>query len=178
MEAIYAIDSNGGLSKEGTIPWKSKKDLKFFADKTKYNVVIMGKNTYFSLPDNVRPLKDRLNIILTSNPSEYSHIQSRYNNIVFTDYENIYSALISDRTKVCKSHPYLNLNFKIFFIGGKTIYEKYIHICERVWVTIIKKDYKCDLKFNYDFSIEFKKPKVIDEDHDLQIFLYEKIFNL
>ena len=55
MEAIYAIDLKGGLSKNGVIPWKSKKDLKFFADKTKYNVVIMGKNAYFSLPNNIRP---------------------------------------------------------------------------------------------------------------------------
>ena len=29
MEAIYAIDSNNGLSKDGIIPWKSKKDLNF-----------------------------------------------------------------------------------------------------------------------------------------------------
>ena len=60
MEAIYAIDLNNGLSKEGIIPWKSKKDLKFFQKKTINNVVIMGKNTYFSLPDEVKPLKNRL----------------------------------------------------------------------------------------------------------------------
>ena len=34
MESIYAIDLNNGLSKEGIIPWKSKKDLKFFQKKT------------------------------------------------------------------------------------------------------------------------------------------------
>ena len=39
MEAIYAIDLKNGLSKGGIIPWKSKKDLKFFANKTKNNVV-------------------------------------------------------------------------------------------------------------------------------------------
>ena len=47
MEAIYAIDLKKGLSKDGVIPWKSKKDLKFFADKTKHNVVIMGKKNIF-----------------------------------------------------------------------------------------------------------------------------------
>ena len=50
MEAIYAIDSKNGLSKDGIIPWNSKKDLKFFYDKTRYNVVFMGRKTYFSLP--------------------------------------------------------------------------------------------------------------------------------
>jgi dihydrofolate reductase len=33
MEAIYAIDSNYGLSKEGNIPWKCKKDMIFFKKK-------------------------------------------------------------------------------------------------------------------------------------------------
>jgi dihydrofolate reductase len=35
MEAIYAIDSNNGLSKNGMIPWKSKTDMSFFINKTK-----------------------------------------------------------------------------------------------------------------------------------------------
>ena len=30
MEAIYAVDSNYGLSQKGIIPWKSKKDMIFF----------------------------------------------------------------------------------------------------------------------------------------------------
>ena len=49
MEAIYAIDSNYGLSQKGFIPWKSKRDMIFFKNKTKNHIVIMGKNTYFSL---------------------------------------------------------------------------------------------------------------------------------
>jgi dihydrofolate reductase len=43
MEAIYAIDLNNGLSKNGTIPWTCKKYMSFFMNKTKNNVVIMGK---------------------------------------------------------------------------------------------------------------------------------------
>lgn len=176
MEAIYAIDFKNGLSKDGTIPWKSKKDLQFFANKTMYNVVIMGKNTYFSLPEKVRPLKNRLNIVLTSDPSSYQNLQEKIdnNNLVFTDYDKIYNAILFEKTKVVQSHPYLNSNFKIFFIGGKKIYERFILICEKVWVTKIKKDYDCDLYFNYNFSRYFKEPKIIDEDDELQICLYEK----
>ena len=64
MEAILATDINFGISKDGIIPWKSKKDMRFFFNKTKNNVVIMGKTTYFSLPEQFRPLKDRLNIVI------------------------------------------------------------------------------------------------------------------
>lgn len=36
MESIYAIDSRNGLAKNGVIPWKSKKDMSFFMNKTKH----------------------------------------------------------------------------------------------------------------------------------------------
>jgi dihydrofolate reductase len=42
MEAIYAIDSKGGIGLNGSIPWNSTKDLKFFYQKTKSNIVIIG----------------------------------------------------------------------------------------------------------------------------------------
>ncbi len=74
MESIIATDIHFGISKDGIIPWSSKKDLSFFFNKTKNNIVIMGKNTYFSLPERFRPLKLRLNIVLTNNPEEYSSI--------------------------------------------------------------------------------------------------------
>jgi dihydrofolate reductase len=35
MEALLAIDLNNGLSKNGVIPWKSKRDMKFFLIKQK-----------------------------------------------------------------------------------------------------------------------------------------------
>ena len=35
MEAILAIDINFDISKDGKLPWKSKKDMRFFFNKTK-----------------------------------------------------------------------------------------------------------------------------------------------
>jgi dihydrofolate reductase len=60
MEIIYAVDIANGISRDGTIPWKLKKDMLFFKNKTKNNIVIMGRKTYFSIPQNKRPLKDRV----------------------------------------------------------------------------------------------------------------------
>lgn len=175
MESIYAIDLNNGLSKDGIIPWKSKKDLKFFVNKTKNSVVIMGKNTYFSLPDNVRPLKERLNIVLTSKPEHLLDLDDGIRNVIFTNNDKIHNSILNYREKYIDKYPFLSMNFKIFFIGGKKIYEQYITLCEKVWVTHIKKDYSCDLIFNYDYSNQFKEPQVIEEDEELKIILYEKI---
>jgi dihydrofolate reductase len=185
MEAIYAVDSKNGLSKEGTIPWKSKKDMKFFMNKTINNVVIMGKKTYFSLSESHRPLKNRLNIVLTCTPELYMFDKNSdsaktalyanaYDNVIFTNNDRIHELILEDREKYCRVYPSLSRNFKIFFIGGKTIYEQFIPLCDKVWVTQIKCDYGCDLFIDYDYSKEFKGI-ILEEDNELVITEYIRI---
>jgi dihydrofolate reductase len=148
-----------------------KKDLSFFFKKTKNNVIIMGKNTFLSLPINVRPLKDRLNIVLTSNPDLC--LNDKNENIIFTNNDQIHNIILSNRDKYLNLYPYLNKDFIIFFIGGKQIYEKCIPLCETVWVTQIKKDYNCNLILNYNF-INYKED-IYDEDYELKIIKYIKL---
>ena len=174
MEAILATDINFGISKDGIIPWKSKKDMRFFLNKTKNNVVIMGKTTYFSLPEQFRPLKDRLNIVLTSKPSQYM-INTQHPNLIFTDDDTINFHIKENREKFLDIYPFLSSNFKIFIIGGKQIYEKYISLCSTVWVTTIKKNYSCDLFFKYEYKQQFKD-EIVEEDDELKIIEWKKIF--
>lgn len=177
MEAIYAVDLKNGLSKDGIIPWSSKKDLNFFMNTTINNVVIMGKNTYFSLPENYRPLKKRLNIVLTSTPKNYSNTNKNENennsDLIFTSDYTIITKIMLDKETFNKKYTFLKKKFKIFIIGGKTVYEQFISLCDRVWVTTIKKNYSCDLFFYYDYSKHYKE-EIIDEDNELIIKKYEK----
>ena len=174
MEAILATDINFGISKYGIIPWKSKKDMRFFFNKTKNNVVIMGKTTYFSLPQEFRPLKDRLNIVLTSKPSQYMN-DIQHDNLIFTSDDMINFYIKENREKFLDIYPFLSSNFKIFIIGGKQIYEKYIPLCSTVWVTTIKQNYSCDLFFDYDYKQQFKE-ELIEEDDELKIVEWKKNF--
>jgi dihydrofolate reductase len=175
MEAILATDINFGISKDGKIPWKSKKDMSFFFNKTKNNVVIMGKNTYFSLPEEFRPLKNRLNIVLTNKPDDYLNCKE-YDNCeaIFTNNDKIHNSILNYREKYLQMYPFLSTNFKIFIIGGKQIYEQFIPLCDTVWVTTIKKDYSCDLIFNYNYNKLFKD-ELVEEDDELKIIEWKKI---
>src|SRR3990167_7160974 len=82
---ILCVDKNWGISKKGKIPWNIKRDINFFKDITtrsngKQNIVIMGKNTWISIPEKYRPLKNRYNIIISStlqsNSQEYLVVKS------------------------------------------------------------------------------------------------------
>jgi dihydrofolate reductase len=57
------------VSKDGGIPWRFSWDATFFRQKTIGSIVVMGRNTFFSLP--YGPLKNRINCIVsqTLNPS-------------------------------------------------------------------------------------------------------------
>ena len=88
MEAIVAVDLHNGIAKNGSIPWTSKKDMTHFYKKTTGNIVIMGRNTFFSIPEERRPLKNRLNIVLTGQPHLYTDISN--SNVIFTDDDSAY----------------------------------------------------------------------------------------
>ncbi len=69
ISIIVAIAENNGIGKNNDLLWHISADLKRFKQITLDHTVIMGKNTYLSLP--VRPLKNRRNIVITDNPSDH-----------------------------------------------------------------------------------------------------------
>jgi dihydrofolate reductase len=168
MEAIYATDINNGLSKNGFIPWYSIKDFHFFYNMTKNNIVMMGKNTYFSIPENKRPLKNRLNIVV-SREIDINKYNQKHNNLIFTNNSNAYKNILHDRDNYKKLYPFLLDNFKVFIIGGKNIYEQFIPLCSVIWRTIIKKNYNCDLFLEYDYN-NCKNKEIIEENDELIIY--------
>lgn len=155
IEAILAVDLNNGLAKDGIIPWKSKKDLKFFMDKTINNVVVMGSKTLLSLPKS-EPLKNRINIVITNICDKYCKLYKNYDNIFFVNGNTIMHTLKN-----------LYKNKTIFIIGGNQIYNMLLPYCSKIWLTTIKSNYDCDLFFNYDISIYTKD--IVYEDEELEI---------
>jgi dihydrofolate reductase len=63
--AILAMDEHCLIGSNQSLPWHIPEDMKRFREFTTGHTVLMGKNTYFSLPENVRPLPNRRNIVIT-----------------------------------------------------------------------------------------------------------------
>jgi dihydrofolate reductase len=69
MKLIIACDPKGGIGYENKLPWsKIEGDLPRFKELTTGKTIVMGRNTYESLP--IRPLPNRLNVVISSKEIE------------------------------------------------------------------------------------------------------------
>ena len=66
VEGIVAMDSGGGIGKDGKLPWKLREEMDFFKEMTTGNVIIMGSTTFESLRN--IPLPNRLNTVSKNIP--------------------------------------------------------------------------------------------------------------
>ena len=63
---IAAVSEDNVIGVEGRLPWRLKRELKWFKMNTHNGAVIMGRKTWDSLPK--KPLPHRLNIVITRGP--------------------------------------------------------------------------------------------------------------
>ena len=65
IKIIVAMSNNGVIGVNNSIPWHVPADMKRFKQVTSGHVVIMGRNTWESIPERFRPLSGRENIVLS-----------------------------------------------------------------------------------------------------------------
>lgn len=62
---VAAISKNNCIGKDNEIPWNIPEDMKRMREITKHKILIMGRKTWESIPQNRRPLPDRVNVVIT-----------------------------------------------------------------------------------------------------------------
>lgn len=69
VSAIAAVAENGIIGHQGDLPWSLPDDMAWFQRHTMSHHVITGRKNYESIPPKYRPLKGRVNIVVTRNKS-------------------------------------------------------------------------------------------------------------
>ena len=152
---VAACCLDGGMGYQGKLPWPTiKEDLQHFKEITTKvskpgmtNAVILGRNTWDSLPK--KPLPKRLNIVLTKTPKE---MLTRYGegltreqrekllkDIIFID--SLPAALRLTRALISIEN--------IFVIGGAEVFKEAIQMpeCKKVYLTMVNQLYPADVFF-------------------------------
>jgi dihydrofolate reductase len=68
IHMIWAEARDGVIGAKGTIPWHVPGEQSIFRERTMGATVVMGRATWESLPERVRPLPGRRNVVLTRQP--------------------------------------------------------------------------------------------------------------
>ena len=134
IELIVALNQDGVIGINNKIPWYIPEDLQRFKKMTEGNIVIMGKKTYESLPLNQRPLKNRLNIVLSRQTNIYDF---EHDNLIFTTMDNIYD-IIKENIFIeegSDDDDDKKIKKKVFIIGGSEIYKLFINQCSIIHIT-------------------------------------------
>jgi dihydrofolate reductase len=130
---IVAVSENGVIGAAGKIPWRLPEDLKRFKQLTMGHCLIMGRKTHESIG---RALPGRTNIVLTRE--------------LFKDF--------GPSADVWRHHDLdgaVALADKLgdkeaFICGGGEVYREALPLCDRVYLTVVEREYDGDVWFHFD----------------------------
>ncbi len=159
FDAVVAADLGDGIGAAGGIPWKLPADLAHLKKITSdtavpgtRNAVIMGRVTWDTIPDRFRPLRGRLNVVV----SRQRHIAMPDGAILTSGLE---PALVAARDTADVE--------RIFVLGGGDIYRQCFALdgCRRIYLTRVLGRFACDT-FLAPIPSQFRRESLMAEGRE------------
>lgn len=146
MNAIVGVDKNWAIGNKGKLLVSIPNDMKMFRNETTGKVVIYGRKTLATFP-NGTPLKNRVNIVLTTDPS-------------FTAGDAIIVHSVEEALEAVKSYP----TEDVYVIGGDSVYRQFLPYIDTAIVTKSDFAFEADTYFpNLEKDPEWKKTAESEE---------------
>lgn len=137
IKLMIAVDRNGVMGDKNTLPWKLRDDLKQFKKETNGSPLIMGSNTFKSLPG---ILPGREHVVLSSS------MYGDENKSVFTSIKNALDYLDDSECK------------KVYVIGGANVVKQFasLNMFDELIITHVDCSLKGDtiLDLDEDLGLE------------------------
>lgn len=148
LVAIVAMTSDRVIGRDGTLPWHLPEDLAFFKRTTSGHPIVMGRTTYESIG---RPLPKRRNIVLTRDPK--------------------WSAQGVETINSPDALSGLDLDGKVFIIGGAEVYRAFLPKLDELLVSHIHQAHPGDTIFP-EFESAFGEPEIIESHEAFEVRRY------
>ena len=129
IHAILAVDKNGGIGLNNSLPWHCSDELRIFKQKTMNSRLLFGRKTVQNIPN----LIGRSLYVLTKNPVNVSRHFKNCNSVTNRTFSSIDQAVE-------------NIEKPFFVCGGATIYNQFFSrkLVDVVHMSVMKKAYNCD----------------------------------
>ena len=125
ISIIVAIAKNGVIGDKNTLLWHLREDMIHFRTITSGHPVVMGRKTYDSIG---RPLPKRTNVVITRD----TELQIEGCTMAHS---------LTEAVEIFDSSE------EVFIIGGAQIYNQAMPLADRLYLTIIDKEYEGDSSF-------------------------------
>ena len=125
---IAAVARNGTIGRDNELPWRLRADLQHFRALTLGHPILMGRKTWESLPESVRPLRGRRNIVLSTDP-DYP-LQGAE---LITRPAGLFEVLGND------------IHLPVWIIGGPTLLRYYEPFASRLAITTVELEVEGDV---------------------------------
>lgn len=143
---------NRTIWKNNQLPWDYPEDLKYFQKTTKWHTIVMWLSTYYSI---WRPLPNRRNIVLSKQNIQIDWVE------IFHSIPELLETIQKD-----------NNEKELFIIWWASIYEQFLPLADKIYLTEIKNEYDWDTffpKFEQDFK-EISR----DKHNELDFVIYSR----
>jgi dihydrofolate reductase len=144
ISAVVAMSENHVIGVQNKLPWHMPADLQHFKTITINKPVMMGRKTYESIG---RPLPNRLNVIISRDPSFKADGCSVYHSV-------------DDAMSAIKN------NEEIFIIGGAILFSEMLPRIKRIYLTVIHEHVEGDAFFPELNKKEWKEVESVKHHAD------------
>ncbi len=153
IASIVAVAENYGIGKNNTLLCHLPEDLKHFKAVTSGHTVIMGSNTFRSLPKGALP--NRRNIVLYP-----------FDDQQFPGCEQAKS--FDEVFELCKGED------KVFFMGGAMVYKQAMEYVNSLYITWIHHSFEADAFFP-EIDSEIWKEESREDHKDAQPYAFSYV---
>ena len=156
INLIWAMTKDNLIGKGNDLPWHYKEDLQYFKKNTMNKDVLMGYNTYLSIYSRIgKALPKRNNYVL--------HFDNSLKLEGATLVTNLEEFLMN----------YKNNDKELFIIGGASVYKQTLPLADRLYITLINKEYEGDVYFP---EVDLSNYNLIRQEdvNELSFLVYER----
>jgi len=163
LAMVVAMSENGVIGKDGGLPWHLRSDLKKFKEITTAKPMIMGSNTWDSLPK--KPLPGRLNLVLSRD-------------LKFEADGGVICSTLFEALEIAREHAVEEDSEEICVIGGANVFAQLLPKADRLYLTVVHAEIEGDTHFpaidltqwTLQSQEDFAKGEGDDYDFSLKIF--------
>ncbi|MDY3848661.1 MAG: dihydrofolate reductase [Prevotella sp.] len=155
ISIIAAVARNRGIGLDNKLLYWLPNDLKRFKSLTTGHTIIMGRNTFLSLPKGALP--NRRNIVLSRSATDFPGCEC---------YASLEEAISHCSLGECRDHGLDDDD--IYIIGGASVYGQAMKIADRLCLTEIDDETEADVffpEYHEGWREAWREDHAIDERH-------------